>query len=58
MSRNAAVSLVVRLFAEPAARGDLVGRAEVVSTGEVVAVRDAEDLARIVTRVNAMEGDQ
>ncbi len=45
------VSLVVRLKADQAEHGELVGHAEVVDTGEVVAVRGAADLAQLVSRV-------
>jgi hypothetical protein len=45
------VSLVVRLLTEPAEEGRLVGHAEVVDTGEVVRVRDAADLTRLVQEV-------
>jgi hypothetical protein len=47
------VSLVVRLLTEAADRGELVGHAEVVHTGEVVSVRGAEDLAALVRRLSA-----
>ena len=51
------VSLVVRLRPEPAGHGELIGSAEIVETGEVVHVRHADDLARLVTRI-AVAGDR
>lgn len=45
------VTLVLRLLAHPAETGELIGHAEVVDTGEVVAVRGVEDLIALVQRL-------
>jgi len=45
------ISLVVRLLAEPAADGRLVGQVEVVATGEVHAVHDEGELVALARRL-------
>lgn len=45
------VTLLLTVVAAAAARGEVVGRVEVVSTGEVVAVRSSADLAALLVRV-------
>jgi hypothetical protein len=48
---TATISVVLRVLSEPAAEGRLVGQAEVVSTGELVAVRAADELVDLVRRL-------
>jgi len=45
------VSVVLRLLPGPASDGRVVGEAEVVSTGERVAIRAVEDLVRLACRL-------
>lgn len=45
------VSLVLSLLPAPAIAGTVVGRAEVVDTGEVIAVRGTDDLVALVSRL-------
>ena len=45
------VSFVLRVLPGPAARGQLIGHLELVSTGDVVAVRDGDDVAALVCRL-------
>lgn len=47
------VSLVLRCLPAPAADGALVGQVEVVETGEVLAMRDLDELVAHVQRVAA-----
>jgi hypothetical protein len=49
------ITLVLRLLAEPAADGRLVGQAEVVDTGELVAVTAPDALVELVRRLAAAE---
>jgi hypothetical protein len=49
--RTSNVSLVVRLLTAAADRGELIGHAEVVDSGEVVLLRNADDLAALVRRI-------
>lgn len=46
------VSLVVRLLVDAAERGEVIGHAEVVDTGEVVSLRGAADLVQLVRRLD------
>jgi hypothetical protein len=48
---GATISVVLRVLAEPAAQGHLVGHAEVVDTGEVVSLTEAVDLVELVQRL-------
>ncbi len=45
------VTLVLRLLARPAEEGELVGHAEVVDTGEMVALHDVDELVALVRRL-------
>ena len=45
------ITLLRTVLAAAAARGEVVGRAEVVSTGEVVTVRSYADLADLLSRI-------
>ena len=45
------MSLVLRCLPAPAADGYLVGQAEVVDTGEVIAIRHLDDLVSAVQRL-------
>lgn len=45
------VTLMLRLLSRPAEDGDIVGHAEIVDTGEVVAVHDVDDLLALVRRL-------
>jgi hypothetical protein len=45
------LSLVLRLLVTEAARGAVVGHAEVVDTGEVVPIRRAADVAALAQRL-------
>ena len=47
---NRPFTLLLRLLPRQGAAGLLVGQAEVVETGEVVAIGDAGDLAELVER--------
>lgn len=42
---------MLRLLSRPAEDGDIVGHAEIVDTGEVVAVHDVDDLLALVRRL-------
>ena len=50
--RTPPISLVLRLLPEPAAAGLLVGRVEVVDTGEIVTVRNAAELSALARRLS------
>lgn len=49
--RPATISLVLRVLADPARHGSLVGQAEVVATGEVVAVHGTDELLALLARL-------
>ena len=49
--RTSHVSLLLRVLPEPATRGELIGRVEVVETGETVMVHSPEDLIRLLQRL-------
>jgi hypothetical protein len=51
VERGATFSVVLRVLAEPAAAGRMVGEAEVVATGEVVALRAVDDLEALCRRL-------
>jgi hypothetical protein len=42
---------MLRLLARPAEGGEIVGHAEIVDTGEVVAVHDVGELVALVRRL-------
>lgn len=46
------IGLVLRLVAERASAGDIVGQVEVIDTGELVAVRSAAELQALITRLS------
>ena len=50
------VSLVLRVRTDSAGRGELIGHAEVVDTGEVVAVHGTAELLALVCRVGFVGG--
>ena len=45
------VTLMLRLLSRSAEDGAIVGHAEIVDTGEVVAVQDVDDLLALVRRL-------
>ncbi len=47
------VTVVLRLLAEPLETGELVGRAELVSSGVTESVRNADELVAFVRRGSA-----
>jgi hypothetical protein len=47
------VTLLLRLLAAPGEDGHLVGHAEVVDTGELVPLRDLDDLVHLVERLSS-----
>ena len=53
LETRSVVSLVLRCLPAPAADGFLVGHAEVVDTGEVIAIRHLDDLVAVVQRLAA-----
>lgn len=46
------VSVVVTALSGAAAQAELVGRAQVVATGEVVAIRSLAELGRLLQRLS------
>ncbi len=50
-SGRSTVTLMLRLVTRSAEDGDIVGHAEIVDTGEVVAVLDVNDLLALVRRL-------
>jgi hypothetical protein len=50
-SGRSTVTLMLRLLARPAEDGEIVGHAEIVDTGEVVAVHDVGELLALVRRL-------
>ena len=46
-SSSGVVTIVLRLLRRPLDRGELVGRAEIVATGEVGDVHGMEDIVRL-----------
>ena len=46
------MTLLLRLLAAPGEDGHLVGHAEVVDTGELVPLRDLDDLVHLVERLS------
>lgn len=50
-SGRSTVTLMLRLLTRSAEEGDIVGHAEIVDTGEVVAVLDVNDLLALVRRL-------
>lgn len=50
-SGRSTVTLMLRLLTRSAEDGDIVGHAEIVDTGEVVAVLDVNDLLALVRRL-------
>lgn len=46
------IGLVLRLVAEHASAGDVVGQVEVIDTGELVAVRSVAELQALITRLS------
>lgn len=45
------ITLLLTVLATAAARGEVIGRVEVISTGEVVTVRSYVELAALLTRI-------
>mgnify|MGYP001229230898 FL=1 len=45
------VTVMLRLLSRPAETGEIVGHAEVVDTGETVALHDVDDLVALVRRL-------
>ena len=50
-SGRSTVTLMLRLLSRAAEDGEIVGHAEVIDTGEVVAVQDVDDLLALVRRL-------
>jgi hypothetical protein len=50
------VTIVLRLLARRLAQGELVGRGEVVATGDVGEIKHADDLIRLASGNHATEG--
>lgn len=50
-SGRSTVTLMLRLLSRSAEDGEIVGHAEVIDTGEVVAVQDIDDLVALVRRL-------
>lgn len=50
-SGRSTVTLMLRLLSRSAEDGEIVGHAEVIDTGEVVAVQDVDDLVALVRRL-------
>lgn len=50
-SGRSTVTLMLRLLSRSAEDGEIVGHAEVIDTGEVVAVQDVDDLLALVRRL-------
>lgn len=50
-SGRSTVTLMLRLLSRSAEDGEIVGHAEVIDTGEVVAVQDIDDLLALVRRL-------
>lgn len=50
-SGRSTVTLMLRLLSRPAESGEIVGHAEIVDTGEIVAVHDVDDLVTLVRRL-------
>lgn len=51
------MSLMLRLHPDAAVAGELAGTVEVIDTGEVIAVRNAHELQRLVRTLAATTGD-
>lgn len=50
-SGRSTVTVMLRLLSRSAEEGEIVGHAEVIDTGEVVAVQDVDDLLALVRRL-------
>jgi DNA-binding winged helix-turn-helix (wHTH) protein len=50
-SGRSTVTLMLRLLSRSAESGEIVGHAEIVDTGEIVAVHDVDDLVTLVRRL-------
>lgn len=50
-SGRSTVTLMLRLLSRSAEDGEIVGHAEVIDTGELVAVHDIDDLLALVRRL-------
>lgn len=51
-SGRSTVTVLLRCLARSGELGEVVGHAEVVDTGEIVAIRDAEDLVSLIRRLS------
>jgi hypothetical protein len=47
------ISLMLRVLPQHGLVGHIVGRAEVVDTGEVIAISDEQDLVELIQRLSA-----
>lgn len=45
------MTLMLRLLSRPAESGEIIGHAEIVDTGEIVAIHDVDDLVTLVRRL-------
>jgi hypothetical protein len=52
-TRRTTIPLLLRLLADEAGNGEIVGQAEVIDTGEVVPLCELRDLLQLLVRLGA-----